>query len=159
MDAVADPPAFAAYLEAGSSSREARVVGAGLRWSWHAGILAPGVRGVADLGLNHWSAPVDGGARQRSTQITLVPMLRWEWGSARGAFVEAGIGLSVQDRHYAAGTARQSSQWNFQDVLATGLRLAPGQELSLRYSHLSNAGLRRPNPGEDRFSLRWSVNY
>lgn len=155
MDLAADqPPALAWFVEAGRSAREAGVAGLGLRWAWDPLRTLPRVRGATELALNRWSAPTPQG-RQHPLQLTLVPVLRWTPAAGSPWFVEAGIGLSWHDRHYTAGETQQSTRWNFQDVLAAGRGLGAGQEVSLRYSHVSNAGLRKPNPGEDRLTLRW----
>jgi len=46
---------------------------------------------------------------------------------------------------------------NFGDHIALGLRLGDRQEheLQLRVEHFSNAGLRKPNPGENFGQVRY----
>ena len=45
------------------------------------------------------------------------------------------------------------------EVIALGVIAGPGQALSLRLSHISNAGWRKPNPGETWWSLRWEMTF
>lgn len=157
---TAPPPVRPAiFVEASAASRRHRnqVAGVGLRWP----VSAPWLRaaGALEVGMHRWSPPADGGGDQR-VQLAVVPMLRWRPAPRWPAwFVEAGIGLSWHDGPYADKPGERITRWNFQDVLAVGRSVGPGagQEVSLRWSHVSNAGLRKPNPGDDRLSVRWTI--
>ncbi len=150
------------FLNLGRSSRDATVAGAGLRWEsrWRSQRLGGEFSGAFDVSLTHWSAISQG--RQAYGQLSLVPLLRWRPFDGESAwFVEAGIGASFHHRHYEVGEVRMGSRWNFHDVLALGRTFGPDgrREWSLRAVHVSNAGIRRPNPGEDLIVLRWSYRY
>lgn len=152
MDAAPLRPA--AFVEAAAPSRTGnRVAGAGLRWPWSPPWLR--AAGALEVSVHRWSVP-GGGAR---SQLALMPLLRWSRSTREPAwFAEAGVGLSWHDGAYVPRAGGGVTRWNFQDVVALGRTLGPGaaQELSLRWSHVSNASLRRPNPGDDRISLRWA---
>lgn len=149
----------ALFLEGGGSARDATVVGVGLRWPWRWEAERWGGQWslAADASVHHWSTSLATG-REATTQLALVPVLRWRPDKGRSAwFVEGGIGLSLHDSHYVREDARMSTRWNFQDVLAVGRAVGERQEWSLRLVHVSNGGLRKPNPGEDLLLLRWSL--
>jgi lipid A 3-O-deacylase len=161
MDALpADAPAWSFFVEAGASAREARVAGLGLRrasgWPW------PQRHGPVALAweasLARWSVDQPQG-RRLVTQAALVPVLRWRLGSAGSAwFAEGGLGLSWHGGPYVFEHGASVSRWNFQETLAVGREAGPGA-WSLRWSHVSNAGLHRPNPGDDRLSVRWAAGF
>lgn len=157
--ALAAPDAF--FVEAGRSARDTGIGGAGLRWSWDWQALRWGGQfsGGTELSLSYWHAQTADG-RQGMAHLALVPLLRWRPRDGSSPwFVEAGIGLSLHQRNYEAQDARMSTRLNFYDVLAVGRNLGPGQELSLRGVHVSNGGVRRPNPGADIILLRWTRRY
>jgi hypothetical protein len=161
MDALpAEPPAWSFFVEAGASVREARVAGLGLRraaaWPWP---QRHGPQTLAwELSLARWSVDQPQGRRE-VTQVALVPVLRWRLGGPGSAwFAEGGLGLSWHAGPYVPEDGRRVSRWNFQDVLAIGRETAGGA-WSLRWSHVSNAGLHKPNPGDDRLSVRWAAEF
>lgn len=145
------------FAEAGVSRRDTEVLGLGLQWQWDWQALRWGGRFSArtDLSASRWAADTVNGRRVQE-QVALVPLLRYTPGEGRSPwFVEGGIGLSLHRRPYEAEDVRLSTRWNFQDVLAVGRRFGGG-ELSLRAVHISNAGLRKPNPGDEMVQLRWT---
>lgn len=149
------------FLEAGQTRRETDLIGLGLRWTWNWQSLRWGGQfsGGTELSLSRWSARLHAG-RDNQAQLALVPLLRWtpDQGSSRW-FVEAGIGLSLHQRRYETDDMRMSTRWNFVDTVALGRRLGPDDELSLRFAHVSNAGIKKPNPGEEMLMLRWARRF
>ncbi len=147
------------FAEAGRTRRQAQVVGVGLRREWASLRLPRGLQGSTEVTMSRWWSGASTQVAGASTQLTVMPVVRWR--PVRGGpwFVEAGIGLSVTDDRSGARAPPTRSRWNFEDAIALGWQPAPGQALSLRYAHVSNAGLRQPNPGEDRLALRWSAAF
>lgn len=85
--------------------------------------------------------------------LLLTPAFRYTFttGSAARPFIEAGIGaaLFLDTRH----EGRQfSTAFQFEDRLAAGMHLGDG-ELSLAYTHYSNADIKTPNDGLDIVAL------
>jgi lipid A 3-O-deacylase len=113
----------------------------------------------ATVGVWHSVAVGDAGAPQLSLQLGLKPAARWGFG--HGWFVEAGVGLNFVATRYRAGDRRFSTRLNFGDHIALGLRFGERRqhELQLRVEHFSNAGLRKPNPGEDFGQVRYVWRY
>jgi len=94
------------------------------------------------------------------TQFGITPVLRIEPRAGSRWFFEAGIGLNVLTPIYQNGDKRFSTAFNFGDHLAIGRRFGNdgSHEVALRIQHFSNAGIRRPNPGEDFLQLRYAVH-
>ena len=117
------------------------------------------VTGITEAYVSHWNARGAGG-RRSFTQLGLTPMFRYRGDHGRSAwFVEAGIGISVIDPVYTTNAKQFSSRFNFVDVAGVGRSFGPqGQrELSLRVAHVSNCGIKSPNPGENFLQLRYAV--
>jgi len=76
-------------------------------------------------------------------------------------FIQAGAGMS----YFTLQTRQQSTQFNFTEVLSTGISYFVKENISVnleyRYQHLSNASMRRPNRGIDSqgFNLSFSLYY
>ena len=54
-----------------------------------------------------------------------------------------------------------STRFNFASHLGVGVRLGAQQqhEWLLRVQHVSNAGLKKPNPGENFLQLRYALHF
>ncbi len=83
-------------------------------------------------------------------------MLRY-WVSERW-YLEAGIGPSVFSSVKFAGK-RMGTAFQFADQVGVGVRITDNQRLSLRYSHYSNASIKKPNPGLDLLQLSYTFNF
>lgn len=135
----------------------------GVVWDWkvHAERRAL-ITAQTELIMSHWHARALGGGSQDMQQFTLLPVLRMELDHGHSPwFVELGIGASYLTRDYVTPDKKFSTRWNFYDMLGGGYRFGErGQhELGLRYLHVSNAGVRRPNPGEDFLLLRYAYRF
>ncbi len=115
-----------------------------------------------DLYLGNWKADVLPGHRSEFTQIGLVPMFRYRFDAGQSPwFVEAGIGIAYLSDAYQTPNTAFSTQWNFSDHLGVGRSFGAErrQELGLYVKHVSNAGLRSPNPGESFLQLRYAYAF
>jgi lipid A 3-O-deacylase len=115
-----------------------------------------------DLYLSQWRTDAVPGGRRHFTQVGLVPMFRYRLD--RGAspwFVEGGVGLSYLTASYSNRVKEFGSQWNFSDHLGVGRNFGAERqhELGLYVKHVSNAGLKLPNPGETFVQLRYSYHF
>ena len=148
----------AVVLEAGIGRGGLGLLGAGLAWDWrwrHATAGGAEFSARTELLLNEWRADDFGGGHQNFTQLVLLPTLRFDPTRGGPWFLEAGIGLSTMSPLYETPTKTFSTRFNFYDVLGVGYRLGPGRELGLRLNHVSNAGIKNPNPGEEFLQLRF----
>jgi len=110
---------------------------------------------VGELAAAYWRA--DGNRRPANIwQFSATPLLRWTW--ADRYYVEAGIGLTSFSRTEFAGK-NLSSAFQFGDHIGLGMHMTRNSRLTLRYSHYSNAGIKRPNPGLNILQLNYSYQY
>lgn len=127
-------------------------------WAWKAGLLGIEVGGVTEAYIGHWNAPSERG-RRGFTQVGMVPMFRFRPEQGRSPwFAEAGVGVSAMDQHFVTRDKQFTTSFNFVDVIGVGRSFGAGgaQELGLRLQHVSNAGIRVPNPGQNFLQLRYS---
>jgi len=134
-------------------------VGTGLVWDWdlHKQRHAL-VTGQTELVASYWHADAVGGGKQGLWHVALVPVLRMNLDHGRSPWVlELGIGVSWLSRPYVTPEKTFSSAWNFYDVIGAAYRFGhdDDQEIGARFTHVSNAGLKLPNPGEDFLLLRY----
>ncbi|MBI2769070.1 MAG: acyloxyacyl hydrolase [Burkholderiales bacterium] len=133
-------------------------VGLAWPWGWKYSLAGSEITGITELYLSEWSAP-SAGSRHYFTQLGLVPVFRLRMDQGRSPwFFEAGIGLSVMDRKYSSDQKHFSTNFNFIDAVGFGRSFGVNgkQELGLRLQHVSNAGISKPNPGQNFLQLRYS---
>ncbi|KAF1044270.1 acyloxyacyl hydrolase [Xylophilus sp.] len=125
--------------------------------------------GDAYLGAWHGRLP-DGIHDKTYHQIAALAVARWRFDHGNSPwFADAGAGVSYLDGIYAKpgkvfdGRPGRyfGSRWNFALRLGAGYSFGQdGQhEVSLNYAHFSDAGLKRPNPGEDFIQLRYAYKF
>jgi lipid A 3-O-deacylase len=167
LGAAADAQAYevlaasGVFVQAGVAE-QAQMLAAGAVWDWHwRRPLAGGeLSGYWELSFGRWSSQREPGGKQSAwvTQFGITPVWRWHpreptthW------FVEGGIGANLLAPIYRSRDKRFSTRFNFGDHLAVGWYLDAQRrhELALRVQHFSNAGIKRPNPGEDFVQLRY----
>lgn len=130
-------------------------------WAWKTGVLGAELGGLTEASISHWSAPAATG-RRGFTQVGLLPLLRLRPDRGRSPwFVEAGIGLSAMDHHFVTTTKQFTTSFNFVDVVGVGRSFGAAREheLGLRLQHVSNAGIRVPNPGQNFVQLRYAASF
>ena len=154
------------YLELGRGEDQVRstVLGINLPWSLDRMLLGGRLSGHWDAYVAQWRAdsPTAGGGRAAWTQLSLTPALRLRYGDGRSSwFMEGGIGVSMLDRQYRSAHKSFSTRFNFSDHQAFGYSFGTHgeHELMLLVRHVSNAGIKKPNPGEDFLQLRYSLAY
>lgn len=162
------PEARRFYTGVGSTvgSDHTQIVAFGLLVRAHAPRWLPRSAGPMslhwDVSLGAWRAPrTEGGHR---TFVHLFGMLVWRHtigGQESRWFVDLGLGGGVFDHVYAAGPRRFSTAFQFTQTLGLGYRFGPGNayEVSLRAQHVSNASIKKPNPGQNLVMLRLATNF
>lgn len=110
---------------------------------------------TGELGAAYWSAH---GSHDPSHvwQFNAIPMFRW-WMS-EGFYVEAGVGATAFTGTRFADK-QIGSAFQFGDHLGVGVLVTPSNRLGLRYSHFSNAGIKRPNPGLDVMQVTYTYQF
>ena len=111
----------------------------------------------ADLSIANWSSYAHDydGARRSVVVLEATPALRME--TSGRWYASAGIGLTLASRTFRNHGRRFSTRFNFASHVGAGVWLdaAHTHALELRVQHVSNAGIKKPNPGEDFLQLRY----
>lgn len=129
--------------------------------SWHWVSHSGEWTAYTELFVSHWRAKFEG-RREGLTQIGVMPVLRYRFDHGRSLwFAEGGVGLSYLDRLYRRDDKRFSTRFNFNDVVGVGRSFGAQREheLTLRFVHVSNAGIKEPNPGENFVQLRYARQF
>lgn len=156
------PTSFFADVGLADNSTRSASVGLAWAWDWRTSLWGGEVTAQTEAYISHWNARHVAGGRQSLTQIGLVPVFRLRFDQGRSDwFVEAGIGVSMLDKEYRIPGKRFSTEFNFHDTVGVGRSFGPKREsdLSLRLTHFSNAGIDKPNPGENFLQLRYSRKF
>jgi lipid A 3-O-deacylase len=93
------------------------------------------------------------------TQIGITPVLRvWPGSSPSTWFGEIGVGANVIAPLYRGNHRHFATAFDFGDHVAWGWQFDDRREteVTLRLQHFSNAGIKRPNPGENFWQVRIS---
>lgn len=152
------------YLQVARASEHTQTYTVGLTrpWAtWQSTLWGAPLRGHWDLHLSQWASDHPGG-RQHTTVLGITPTLRlWPGGLGAAWFVEGGIGAVLANRRYSTPSKTFSTRFNFASHLGVGVRLGAQQqhEWLLRVQHVSNAGLKKPNPGENFLQLRYALHF
>jgi lipid A 3-O-deacylase len=147
------------FIQAGSGEEAVRAGSAGITWDLHWRGSDGAVTARAEAFVSVWHTPRLGGGHRQLVQVGVVPMLRWRLDGGRSPwFAETGIGLSWLDSDLRTPKRTFSTRLNFSDTVAVGRNFGAGarHELSLRWQHTSNAGIRKPNPGQDLLLVRYA---
>lgn len=152
-----------AFVEGGIASGSGYSVTAGALWpwAWRGQVGSAQATASTEAFVSHWNSRSHG-QRQSITQVGLVPLIRLRPDLGRSPwFLEGGIGISVMDTAYLAHGKRFGTRFNFVDVFGVGLSLGPNRqrEVSLRMTHVSNANIKKPNPGETFLQVRYTATF
>ena len=150
------------YVQGGGGEDRTYNATVGLTWPWlwRRDLMGIELGGLTEAYVSHWSA-VGPDGRRGFTQVGLVPMLRLRLDRGSPWFAEAGIGISAMDKRFVTSTKELSTSLNFVDVVGVGRSFGTvrPQELGLRIQHVSNAGIKSPNPGHNFVMLRYSASF
>jgi hypothetical protein len=133
---------------------DVRMWRAGLQWNWQRRWFRGG---KAELG-GYWDLSAGGWRNGDDTvyDLGLTPVFRYA-GTARGSlYVEAAIGFHLLSDLRIDENKLFSTSFQFGDHIGIGMRFGPRDryDVGLRLQHLSNGGIRKPNPGIDFIQLR-----
>lgn len=137
-------------------------VGVTLPWSLRQPVHEGALTSYWDLFVSQWRAPaLDDGARSY-TQIGAI--YTWRYRFAAGSspwFAEGGVGGTVMDHLYKTPDRTFSTAFQFTEVLGVGRSFGENgkHELTLRLQHFSNAGIKKPNPGENFVRVRYTYHF
>ena len=100
-----------------------------------------------EVSLGSWRYEKRGDSRYL-LDVGVAPLLRYSFHKKHGVFVEGGVGVHYLNGLYERGNSRFSTRVQFAPHVGVGYRFsADTGEILLRLQHLSNAGIKQPNPG------------
>lgn len=155
---IAGRPADSLSIESGIGDREAAIVRVGAQWNWRRRWLESGgwhLGGYWDFTVGFWH-----GGSKDFLELAFTPTFRYQRSQGGSPYLEAAIGLHLLDNVHVAEDRSFSSRFQFGDHIGAGVRFGPGgrYDLGVRLQHLSNAGIRNPNPGINFLQLRLQVS-
>ena len=135
----------------------------GVQWDWNKRWLQGKdwhVGGYWDLAAGYWHHSAPPGFNEDLSEISLTPVLRLQGNDKRGPYVEGGLGFHLLSET-SIGDKRLSTSFQFGSHIGAGLRFgAKGQyDFGYRFQHLSNAGIKRPNPGINFHQVRFQYHF
>lgn len=116
-----------------------------------------------DAYIGQWHGPQGNGVDKSYTQLGALAVARFRFDEGASPwFADTGLGLAYLDDTYTKPGGRVfGSRLNF--ALRFGVGYSFGErdahELSVNYAHFSNAGIKKPNPGEDFIQLRYAYRF
>lgn len=148
------------FVQAGAAQGSRTLTaGAAWSWDWRRRWAGGSLSGHWEASLGRWISHTDDGTESRAwvTQLGATPVLRWRTPGSPW-YLDVGVGANFLLPIYRSSEKQFSTAFNFGSHVAVGLGGGEGSkhDLSLRVQHFSNAGLRRPNPGEDFLQLRYT---
>lgn len=126
--------------------------GLGLVWDMHEPLLQGQswqLRLLHEAQLAYWDVP----HASDIFEFGYTPMFRLQWGTpgsdSWSPFMEAGVGVRLLSHTRLSPDTSMSSAFQFSDTIGAGVQFGNQGRFTLgvRYQHLSNAGIKRPNPG------------
>ena len=154
------PAGYYVQVGIGDMSTWDASVGLTWPWAWKGSLLGIQVGGVTEAYGAHWDAPGADDGRRGFIQVGLVPVFRLRFAQGSSPwFAEAGVGISMMNRHFETPEKHFTTAFNFVDVLGIGRSFGNGQEIGVRAQHVSNAGIRSPNPGQNFLQLRYAAAF
>jgi lipid A 3-O-deacylase len=153
------------YIQGSQARRDtdAITLGGTLPWKdWQRPLWGGQLTGYWDIYASRWTFDGAQGGRSHTTVLGVTPTLRLRMDEGRSDwFWEGGIGLTVADKRYVTPERTFSTRANFASHLGLGVSLGEQRrhDIVLRVQHVSNAGLKKPNPGENFAQLRYGYHF
>jgi len=147
-------------VEAGSGSEGVKLGRIGAQWNWQKQWLKGPewhVGGYWDLQLGEWHRS----GHAQVTDLGLTPTFRLEQNTGYGPYLEGAIGFHYLSSKDISNGKQFSTNFQFGDHVGAGVRFGEkGQyDVQLRLQHLSNAGIKHPNPGINFGILRFQYHF
>ena len=159
-------PAF--YADAGRAPHRdthtrSMTIGAVLPWGAQHLLWGTRVTSYAELSLSQWQAPTADRQSHRN-YLQLGAIAGWRFRFDEGAspwFFDAGLGGTQMNDRYESPDRRFSTRFQFTEQFGIGRSFGErgGHELSLRIQHFSNGGIKKPNPGENFYMVRYLYRF
>lgn len=147
---------------AGGGDTRSVTLGVTADWAWEKSFGIGLLTGSWEGAVGYWHTDTAAQPDRGVWQIGITPTARLYTSGARtGFFAEIGIGANVISPRYRRNDKEFSTKFNFGDHLGVGWRFGEQNmnEVSFRIEHFSNASIKKPNPGENFFQLRYARHF
>lgn len=138
----------------------------GAQWDWNKRWLETGgwhLGGYWDLQLGYWDNSSNNKTNSDLWELAFTPVFRVQQNqpSAVSPYVELGIGVHLLSETSVSAQRDLSTAFQFGSHAGVGARFGPKNafDLSYRYQHLSNAGIKEPNHGINFHILRLGYRF
>ena len=147
-------------LEAGSGQGSTRVARIGAQWNWQKKWFTQNrwqLGGYWDAQIGMWDNDAGPGS---IADISLTPVFRLAAADSP-LYFEAAIGFHYLSDYPSRGGSAFSTRFQFGDHLGVGVRFGErkAHDVGLRLQHLSNAGIKNPNPGINLILVRYQYHF
>jgi len=145
-------------VEVGRGDENSELARAALQWKWQK-------KWFADTGWEvsgYWEASLGAWTTNKTLiDFGFTPVFRLQRRDGAGPYVEGAIGFHLLSDLSITRTRLFGSHFQFGDHLGAGWRFGPRgrNDIGLRLQHLSNGGIRRPNPGINFLVLRLAYHF
>jgi lipid A 3-O-deacylase len=137
-------------IEAGRGDHQTNLLRVGVQWQGHRKAFEQSSWHIAhyiDLAVGGWN-----GEHGTVYDLGVTPVFRFERAS-RSPYIEAAVGFHVISERNFKGDVETGTRFQFGDHIGIGI-VRGRYDIGLRLQHLSNAGIRNPNPGINFLQLR-----
>jgi hypothetical protein len=121
--------------------------------NWHLG-------GYWELSAGYWQGR-GADTNYDISDVGFTPVFRIERNSGRGVYLEAGVGAHLLSRTRINSERAFSTAFQFGDHIGVGYRFGPHgrYDIGYRFQHLSNADIKKPNPGINFQEIRFEYHF
>lgn len=115
--------------------------------------------GYWEVGIGYWEGDKGGTGNDSVTTVSLIPVFRLQpqrpLGKGVWPYIDLAIGFYLLS-DTTIGDKNLSTSFQFGDHIGAGIRFGGKKEFEIgyRFEHLSNAGIKSPNPGINFHLLR-----
>ena len=135
-----------------------------VQWDWNKRLLQFSgwhLGGYWDLAAGYWNrGSVRADQHKDLYDLGFTPVFRLQPDGIAGPYVEAAIGFHLLSRT-SIGDKNMSTNFQFGDHVGLGYRFGTKQsyDFSYRFQHLSNGGIKNPNPGINFHQIRLQYHF
>ena len=143
------------------------MVRAGVQWDWQKRWFDNGdwhLGGFWDASIGEWRGHAAIGGNQKVTDFGLTPVFRYQRNSSVFGilpYVEGAIGFHLISPTYINSDRKFGSAFEFGDHVGAGFRFGSREQydLTYRFQHLSNGGIKKPNQGINFNQIRFAYHF
>ena len=154
------------YGKSDSGNVDVKAAGVGLQWNWDKKWFEGGdwhVGGYWEASIRQWDNSSVFKTNSGLTDIGFTPVFRFQQNKPTGIspYLEGAIGFHLLSKSSVSSQRDFGSSFQFGDHVGAGVRFGQkgAYDLSYRYQHLSNGGLKSPNQGINFNQIRFAYHF